>query len=336
MKPGNLIISLDFELHWGAAERWNLELMKPYFDNTRRIIPLMLQLFEANNIKVTWATVGFLFAKNREQLLEFLPQEKPAYVDPMFNSYNLFHKNKVGECEASDPYHFGYSLIKKILNTEAQELASHTFSHYYCNEPGQNVQRFEEDLNAAQKISRQNFGIELRSLAFPKNQFNARYLTTAYNAGIKIVRSNPDVSFWQVRKKYNPLLRAADTLFPISKPLSFRFSPNDHESPILLPASRFLRPYSHKERWIQFLKFRRVKAEMSYAAKTGRSYHLWWHPHNFGHYPNENMEYLAAIIKHYKYLEGRYGFASKCMADCIPASNHTFLLSSGSSMVVKS
>lgn len=201
MKPGNLIISLDFELHWGAAERWNLELMKPYFDNTRRIIPLMLQLFEANNIKVTWATVGFLFAKNREQLLEFLPQEKPAYVDPMFNSYNLFHKNKVGECEASDPYHFGYSLIKKILNTEGQELASHTFSHYYCNEPGQNVQRFEEDLNAAQKISRQNFGIELRSLAFPKNQFNARYLTTAYNAGIKIVRSNPDVSFWQVRKK---------------------------------------------------------------------------------------------------------------------------------------
>ncbi|MGN6436601.1 MAG: polysaccharide deacetylase family protein [Agriterribacter sp.] len=334
MKPGNLIISLDFELHWGAAERWNLALMKPYFDNARKIVPSTLQLFEANSIKATWATVGFLFARERAQLLECMPHEKPVYVDPMFNSYSLFEKNQVGENETSDPYHFAYSLIKKIVDTQGQELASHTFSHYYCNEAGQNVHQFEADLHAAQKIARQNFGVELKSLVFPKNQFNALYLQAAHSAGIKIVRSNPDVSFWQVRKKYNPLLRAADTLFPISKPLSFRFSPGN-TSPTLLPASRFLRPYSHKEKWIQHLKFRRVKAEMSYAAKKGRNYHLWWHPHNFGHYPTQNMEYLAAIIKHYKYLQNKYGFASKCMADYVPANAATHLRTSTVSVAAK-
>ncbi|MGN6436600.1 MAG: polysaccharide deacetylase family protein [Agriterribacter sp.] len=327
-RTGNLIISLDFELHWGAVECWSLASMKPYFDNTRLAIPAMLQLFEANGVKATWATVGFLFAKDKTQLLNFIPEERPTYTNEKLSCYRLFDNGEVGESETSDPYHFGYSLIKKIVSTQGQELASHTFSHYYCNELGQNVQQFEADLNAAQKIARQNFGIKLRLLVFPRNQFNSGYLNAAYEVGIRVVRSNPDVFFWQTSRKINALMRAADTLVPISKSLSFRFSPGN-TSPTVLPANRFLRPYSHKEKWIQQLKFRRVKAEMSYAAKNVRNYHLWWNPHNFGHYTTQNMEYLAAIIRHYKYLENKYGFATKCMADYIPAGTSTRILPSG-------
>ena len=66
MKTGKLYISLDFELHWGAAERWDVKEMADYFDNTREGIPKMLALFEVYEIAATWATVGFLFAKNKD------------------------------------------------------------------------------------------------------------------------------------------------------------------------------------------------------------------------------------------------------------------------------
>lgn len=69
-KNGSLVISLDFELHWGAAEKWDLANKSDYFDVTRKSIPKVLSLFEKFDVHATWATVGFLFGKNREQLLD--------------------------------------------------------------------------------------------------------------------------------------------------------------------------------------------------------------------------------------------------------------------------
>lgn len=51
---------------------------------------------------------------------------------------------------------------------------------------------------------------------------------------------------------------------------------------IEIPASRFFRPFKNNEKIIQRLKLNRIKNEMTFAAKKGRNYHLWWHPHNFG------------------------------------------------------
>ena len=139
MDNGKFIISLDFELHWGAAEKWDLNTRKEYFDTTRKSIPIVLDLFKKYNIHATWATVGFLFAKDRKQLLEFLPDQRPCYLKKELSYYRLIENEEVGNNETEDPYHFGYSLINKIINTPHQELATHTFSHYYCNEEGQTL-----------------------------------------------------------------------------------------------------------------------------------------------------------------------------------------------------
>ena len=72
MRKGNFIVSLDFELHWGAPELWDLNEMREYFNDTRIGIPLVLKLFEKHEIHATWATVGFLFAKDKKQLLEYV------------------------------------------------------------------------------------------------------------------------------------------------------------------------------------------------------------------------------------------------------------------------
>ncbi|MGB6084293.1 polysaccharide deacetylase family protein [Moheibacter sp.] len=313
---GKFVISLDFELHWGGAEVWDLITMKNYFLNARSSIPSILNLFKENNVRATWATVGFLFAKDKKQLLQFSPELKPSYRNSKLSYYNYFHI--VGENEKNDPFHYGGSLIEKIISTNGQELGTHTFSHYYCNEEGQSVKEFEADLLAAQSISKENFGVNLKSLVFPRNQYNNLYLDVVRRLDIAVVRSNPDVWFWKKSYgKVTSLLRAIDTLYPISNSLTFNEAKIVKEEVVELPASRFFRPYSIREKLIQHLKIERIKSEMLYAAQSNRCYHLWWHPHNFGVYPQENISQLKEIIIFYNHLNKKYGFQSKNMSDYI-------------------
>ena len=63
-RPGTLLISLDFELHWGVFQSVNES--SPYMQNllhTPEAIIRMLEVFEKRNIAVTWAVVGLLFAE---------------------------------------------------------------------------------------------------------------------------------------------------------------------------------------------------------------------------------------------------------------------------------
>jgi len=313
MDQGKFVISLDFELHWGAVEKMNLIERTEYFNKTREGIPLILDLFEKYNIHATWATVGFLFAKNKTQLLDYLPKVRPTYKNSDLNYYKIIDDNLIGDGESDDPYHYAYSLIKLILNTPNQELASHTFSHYYCNEPGQNIEQFEHDLVAAQKISRENFNIELKSLVLPRNQFNYAYMDVALRNGITTVRSNPNVWFWNKISWVSPLFRALDTLIPISGSLAYNNLSYVKGELLLLPASRFFRPFARSERVIQSLKMNRIINEMNHAAKSKKIYHLWWHPENFGHDLVENLSALEYLLKNHRELEQKFGFKSSNM-----------------------
>lgn len=314
MGIGKFIISLDFELRWGGVEKWEVEKYKDYFLKTRESVPQVLELFAQNDIHATWATVGFLFAKDKKQLEDFLPHLKPSYINQSLNYYNYL--NQVGENEQDDPVHYAPSLINLILKTKGQELATHTFSHYYCQEEGQTMEQFDLDLKAVQAIAKENYNLELKSLVFPRNQYNKNYLEVAKNNGIKVVRSNPNVWFWQKSYgKLTPIFRAGDTLFPISKTLSFNYSKIKKNSLIEIPASRFFRPFSKKEEIIQLYKLNRIKSEMTYAAKNGLAYHLWWHPHNFANDISQNLFQLRDIIKHYNFLKKKYDFESVSMIE---------------------
>lgn len=309
---GKFIISLDFELHWGIADVCDLESKKDYFDATRESIPKVLALFEKYSIHATWATVGFLFAENKAQLLEFSPLNKPSYANAILNNYNLF-AHELGNDESDDPYHYAPSLIRKIIATPNQELATHTFSHYYCNEPGQTKEQFDADLKAAQKLAQQNFGKQLQSLVFPRNQFNLDYIAVAKANGIKVVRSNPDKWFWKGDTTPMRLARSVDTLFPVGNPATHGMKMENDV--LLLPATRFLRPYTSNEKPLQWLKFRRIKSEMKFAAKHNLDYHLWWHPHNFGYSTEENLAYLEEILQYYMKLNHQYNFTSVSMIE---------------------
>lgn len=313
---GAFVISLDYELLWGV---WDVTTKEKYGDHikgVKNVIPELLKTFEDYNIKATFATVGILFSENRDTLAGFIPESKPAYSNPDYNVY-LKEFSTIGQCENDDPYHFGYSLFEMIRQSP-HEIATHTFSHYYCLEEGQSEEEFDADIKAAVKIASAK-NIQLSSLVFPRNQINEAYLPVLANNGIKVYRGNPVSWIYKPRKfsaeiPFVRLCRLLDTYFPVSGYNTFSVDRNT-TLPVNVPASRFLKPYNKKLAWLEKLKLKRVMSEMTHAAKTNSIYHLWWHPHNFGVNIQENMENLVTLLKHYQFLHTKYGFTNLTMKE---------------------
>ena len=198
-----------------------------------------------------------------------------------------------------------------------QEIASHTFSHYYCLEKGQTLADFERDLSAAVAISKAK-NIELTSLVFPRNQFNEAYLKVCAEQGINAYRGNEKVWFHAAasqsgEKWYKRAFRLLDAYVNVGGHHTYEVAEIAKTYPYNMPSSRFLRPYTPKLSFAESLKWYRIKQSMTFAAKNKQVYHLWWHPHNFGKYQSENLAFLEKIMKHYEKLQKKYDFESVTM-----------------------
>ena len=98
----------------------------------------------------------------------------------------------IGVDEERDPEHLAGSLVELIGGSDGQEVGSHTFSHYYCLEPGQNEATFRADLAAAQAIALRR-GLELTSLVLPRNQWNPAYASGGPRSGVPLHPRPPTV-----------------------------------------------------------------------------------------------------------------------------------------------
>jgi peptidoglycan/xylan/chitin deacetylase (PgdA/CDA1 family) len=316
MKNGKFVISLDFELFWGVRDKRTIENYGANILGVQQAIPAMLELFDRYGIKATFSTVGFLFAKNKEELIAYCPAVKPVYNDTNLSPYPEIPA--IGNDEKDDPWHFGYSLLNRIRNNGKHEIGTHTFSHYYCLEPGQTAETFRQDILAAKKIAG-DMGINVRSLVFPRNQFNEEYLAVCHETGIDSFRGNPSSWLYAGRNKndeslFRRMLRFADTYLNFSGHHCHSKEEMLASQIINIPASRFLRPYSRKLSFLDGLRLRRIKQGMRHAAKTGQLFHLWWHPHNFGANLKENIAFLEKIVQYYHSLNKQYDFSSITMS----------------------
>ena len=318
INQGKLVISLDFELLWGMRDKRTIASYGENILGARSATLKMLEVFNQFNAVATFATVGFLFADTKEELLKFLPESKPKYDDKNLSPYNG-HLDSIGESENVDNYHYAFNLIKEIQKYPKQEMASHTFCHYYCLENGQDIIDFKQDMEAAFKIAEKN-NIKLESLVFPRNQYNKEYLNVCKNLGITSYRGNEKVWFNKAESGQDETLfkrafRLLDSYINISGHHSFSIDSIEKTVPYNIPSSRFLRAYSPKLKSLDGLKLKRILKGMTHAAKNNEIFHLWWHPHNFGSFQNENFEFLEKILKHYEFLNSKYGFTSATMKE---------------------
>ena len=317
---GNFVISLDFELMWGMRDHRSVSDYGDAVLGVRKALPMMLERFEKSGIRTTWATVGLLFAGSRDDVMDHLPKLQPGYANRALSPYD-FIANGLGKDEASDPHHFGKSLVDRILDTEGQELACHTFSHYFCLEPGQTIDEFRADLAAAQSIAAAR-GVHYKSIVFPRNQWSPEHVAAAGEIGIETFRGDPPGIMYRSRPgEKNTLavrgLRLADSIVPIAQ-RNDRAELENVAGLTDVTASRFLRVSRRLGGFVGELQLRRVLSEMTAAARDGRTYHLWWHPHNFGRHTDANIARLDRILAHFVKLRDTHGMRSATMIDMRP------------------
>jgi len=315
LEYGVFTVSLDFELYWGVRDKRSIE---QYRDNLRGVgnaVREMLRVFDANGIHATWATVGFLFFKDSETLKKNLPRHIPKYTVDILSPYKYIEVS--GELEAE--YHFAPEIIREIQRHSGQEIGTHTFSHYYCLEDGQSLAEFKDDISSAVKIA-QNNGISVKSLVFPRNQWNPEYLVALTECGVRCYRGNESSWIYKASKdrgksKIKSAIRLLDAYINISGHNTYELKDCLLNEPFSFPSSRFLRPYSDKTSILNWLKLKRINNAMHDAAINKRIFHLWWHPHNFGVNTKQNIEFLVKIIEHYKFLEKKYHMKSLNMGE---------------------
>ncbi|HEY6994615.1 MAG TPA: hypothetical protein VH397_12950 [Xanthobacteraceae bacterium] len=313
MQSGAFVISLDFELLWGVRDKRTVGDYGANIRGVRDVVPALLDLFAEREIACTWATVGLLFFATNKAMLTALPARKPCYSDPRISSYRYLAE--VGPDEEHDHYYYGLSLIRRILGTPGQEIGTHTFSHFYCLEEGGDTEAFRADLGAA-RAAAAAVGVELASIAFPRNQLSPAHLAVCREFGLRAFRGNERVWFHRARRDAEQTLRVrgarlADSYLPIG-------GAHDHEPTLVagmvdVPASRFLRP-AGKNAGMERLRLWRIASAMETAARRRTLFHLWWHPHNFGVNLQQNLAFLRDVLDHFRTMHDRFGMRSMTMA----------------------
>jgi hypothetical protein len=303
---------------WGVRDS---QTKKSYGNNilgVKTAINEMLISFNHYEINVTFAIVGFLFLKNKDEILSRIPKILPNYKNKNLSPY-LSINRELGNNEEDDPYFFGSSCIDEIRKFPNHEIATHTFSHFYCMEEGQNIEQFEQDLLYAIEVA-SNEGVSFKSIIFPRNQVNFEYLDICKRHGIDSYRGNEKSEIYRSKSFENEtvflrIFRFIDSYINLTGYHCYDTNKIKKSYPFNMPSSRFLRPYSRKLLLFEKLKLLRIKNAMTYAAKNNLVYHLWWHPHNFGVNLDQNMIMLNKILLHYKNLNKKYNFESITMSD---------------------
>lgn len=312
------VISLDFELIWGSSAPLEALLAdSDKYEKTKECVKDILLLFDRFDIACTWATVGLLFDR-----IDQVGDENYTYNLPNYRNLNDKTFDKLAQLPLSKEYVASApEVVEMILATPKQELASHTFSHFYVHdETSGDARVFEDDLKKAQHVALKIAGTEMKSLVFPRNQVGS--LETLRRTGFVTYRGNPpgraygaDTSEGATSMSKR-VYRLLDRYLPLSGSLCYDLkSVQSDEALVNVPASRFLAPYITKLKIVEPLRINRIKREMTKAARSQETYHLWWHPHNI--YPNTEgfMSALKQILEHYKYLNDTCGWESYTMLE---------------------
>lgn len=312
MNAPSFIISLDFELFWGVTDVATIGGYGRQVEGEWDAIPRLLDLFRRYDVHASWATVGMAMCRDYREWNDIKPSLMPRYRNSRASNYHY------GDLARAYPkLFFARELVDRILDTPDQELASHTYSHFFCDEPGATPEQFAADMACAAFIGKR-VGVALQSLVLPRNQVRRDYLDQLPALGIKAFRGNPD--HWLYRSGHTVpgglagrAVRLADAWMPLTR-IRTRARRMDNGL-VDVPASFFLRPWSKRLAQLEPARIRRLCSAMTQAARSDDVFHLWWHPHNFGIHRQENLAMLEAVLRHYACLRDTYGMRTMTMRE---------------------
>lgn len=311
-RAGSFVISLDFELYWGVHDKRSVEQYRENLGGTRAAVERLLDLFDEYGVSATWATVGALFAEDRATARGLAPTPRAFYSDSRLNPWHLLENDSgVDGCHLFAP-----DWVQAIAERPGHEIATHTFSHAYFLEDGFSAAAKRADLDAAREAAA-TLGVDLRSIVFPRNQYDAETLRICREAGLECFRGNPISYLYRPRPDAEQSLfvrglRLADNYVRVTR---LHTVANEESGLMNVPATRFLRPYSRSLRRLEPMRLRRLVGEMESLLRRGELFHLWWHPHNFGVFTDENLEVLRVVLDAFVRLREQGLAVSRTMID---------------------
>lgn len=262
--PGKIVVSIDFELRWGVHDIYGLDIdgYRANLENCRFAVNQTLEMFKTRNIRATWATVGAIGLDNWNDYFNTVKSQ------PKYKRKKFFISEKYADIDPKGELHFAPDLVRKIIETSGQELASHTFSHVYCREEGFMLSDFVNDSECFSKIFNSKFHIIPKSIVFPRNQ--TKFIEHLKNINIEIYRGKKEYLFEsKIGEKFQNIL---EVLLPMKIPSS-------KVSGSLTRGDLFVRFDLPIHLWK--LQLRKLKYCLEHLGKDGIC-HIWWHPHNVG------------------------------------------------------
>ena len=318
LNHGSLVISLDFEMMWGCHD-WATVDNYGYTNirHVRAVITRLLNLFQQYDVHATFATVGLLFCVDKDDALFNKPLVLPTYLHKHLSPYRQGYIESIKK--EDEHLYFASDIIDQLKEYPNIEIGTHTYSHYFCWEKGQNIAQFQSDLSKAVEVGMRS-GVKIHSIVFPKNEVSDDYLKVCSKFGIISYRGNAKKYFSKpsnsIQNCYLKAARLLDAYINLGGATSYSYQTLDKNAVLVnIPASRMLRPYVKRLKFLEGWRLRRIKHEMLYAAQHNELYHLWWHPHNFGTDMEENFLFLEKVLKFFNECRNSYGMKSYSMAE---------------------
>ncbi|MBM3281236.1 MAG: glycosyltransferase [Candidatus Harrisonbacteria bacterium] len=281
------ILSLDVELAWGmkGSKRFFHQ-----YEKKREVVDKLLQLFEKYDIPATWAVVGHLFL---DSCAPVSGVKHPEIIRPKKEGTNDWFEIDPCTSITTHPFWYGKDIVGKIIKSEKQELACHTFSHVYMDFPSLTKDWFESELAECQRLAKDH-GRSLTSFIFPQNKI--RFVDSLAPHGFTAYRAPDDNWYSSLRGLLKRIAHVIDDYLCLPVRSVLPYKDNDL---IAIPGSYF---YVHKVGWARFLpvSFRVKKAKWGIddAIETGKIFHLWTHPFNLTDKDGKLLAGLEEILRY--------------------------------------
>ena len=311
---GVFTLSLDFELIWGTLDHGPEAFSEACERERTQVVGRLLALFEEFEIPATWCVLGHLLLESCEQRNGL---KHPEIVQPRhaWVQGDWFAHDPCGTVE-SDPIFYGRSLVESIRSCRVrQEIGCHSFSHPIFGDPGCTRATAETELAECARLA-SGLGIGMRAFAFPRNRVG--HLQVLRENGYTVYRG-PEPVWYEAEQIPGPLRR----LGHLVDVLAARRPPVVVPQEVLpglwnLPGSMIYFPFHGFRRYVPMsLRVRRAMKGLDRAVRTGKVFHLWFHPTNLAYGTEPLFAGLREILARVAQLRTEGRLCTLSMSDTL-------------------
>ncbi|SNZ15381.1 Polysaccharide deacetylase [Natronoarchaeum philippinense] len=300
---GTFVVSLDTEFSWGCFDTGDVDRYKQAYRNTRSAITSLCDLFDQYEVPATWALVMHLLedCSGHEEMIS----PEIDRVDDWFDA---------SPCSSGIEKELWYApdVLTELRSREVDhEIGLHGYSHMILGEPGCTREAAEAEIQKAVAVA-EEAGISPQTFIFPRNKIG--HIDILAEHGIQSYRGKDDR--WYEYRIPGPLrrpLRFGDEFFCRTPPV---VTPQKKSGLVEVPGSQIFRPVNDKWQYTPArTQVKRAKKGLDRAAKTGKIFHLWFHPFNVATELERHLQLFEEVLKYAAQLRSEGKIQVQTMAD---------------------